>query len=386
VLRWRERIGELVATPSISSVRPELTQGNRAVLDRLAGWLEDAGWRVEILPIAGAKTSMDRNLVATLGAGEGGLVLSGHADTVPFDEGRWTSDPFVATERDGALFGLGVADMKSFFAFAIEAAERVGRQRLRRPLTLIATADEECDMTGAHALVALQRTFGAHAIIGEPTNLAPVRAHKGITMEFVRLTGRSGHSSDPERGANALEGMRRVMNVLAAERDALMANGARHAELSPSFSTLNLGSIRGGDAPNRICADAELLYDLRVVPGANLDEIRGRIRDEVERSIAGLGLALAMGPLHEPVPAFETAADADVVMAIERMTGARAGSVSFATEAPYLSAMGLSTVVWGPGDIAVAHQPDEHLPLDRAMPYIDMLARAIEHFCGPEAS
>ena len=137
--------GGFVSTPSISSVDPALDQGNRAVIDLLAAWLEDSGCAVEIMPLAGEPAKA--NLIATLGSGPGGLVLSGHTDTVPFDEGRWQYDPFALTEANQRLYGLGTADMKAFLALAIEALRNVRAADLKEPLILLATADEETTMS-----------------------------------------------------------------------------------------------------------------------------------------------------------------------------------------------------------------------------------------------
>lgn len=138
-LSVREMIDRLIAVPSISAVDPALDMGNVAVLDELGTWLEDEGWDVERMPVSEGK----ENLIATRGRGPGGLVLSGHSDTVPYDEGKWSSDPFAVTERDGKLFGLGTSDMKAFLALAIEAARHFDDADLKEPLILLATADEE---------------------------------------------------------------------------------------------------------------------------------------------------------------------------------------------------------------------------------------------------
>ncbi len=376
-MKLLDRIAELVATPSVSAVRPELDMPNRPVVDLLAGWLETEGFTVEILDVEGPAKA---NLVATKGRGPGGLVLSGHTDTVPYDDGLWTSDPFRATERDGKLYGLGTSDMKGFFAVAIEAARRIEASSLRQPLVILATCDEECGMAGARALAAAGKPLGRSAIIGEPTNLRPVRLHKGVTMELVRLVGRSGHSSDPALGRSALEGMRVVMNELVKLRDEL-ALSHRNEQLRPPVPTMNLGNIHGGDNPNRIAASCELQFDLRVLPGmsdrAVLDELHARIR----RALEGSELSIEMRSLHEGIPPFETAATANIVKAAEALTGFSAEAVSFGTEGPFLSAMGMETIVLGPGDIACAHQPDEHLPLDRIAPCVDLIERMIGRLC-----
>lgn len=374
----RERIERLIATPSVSAVVPELDMPNRPVVDLLAGWLEDEGFAVEILPVT--EDGKKANLIATKGRGPGGLVLSGHTDTVPFDEGKWQSEPFRATERDGYLHGLGTADMKSFFAVAMEAARRFEASALKEPLIVLATADEECGMSGVRALVAAGRPEARHAIIGEPTNLRPIRMHKGVSMESIALTGRSGHSSDPSLGRNALEGMRRAMNALVAYREEL---GARHhrEDLFPPTTTMNLGNIKGGDNPNRICAHCELQHDIRVLPGMDVDVVRGELHQRILAAIDGLELTMLAGALHEPVPPFETPATAAIVRAAEELTGHAAAAVSFGTEAPFLTAMGLSTIVLGPGDIAVAHQPNERIELASLPRAVDLIARLIARFC-----
>ncbi len=375
-------IAELIAAPSVSSADPRLDTGNLQVLHRLGGWLEDLGFAVAILP-AGEDPAKG-NLVATLGRGEGGLVLAGHGDTVPWDEGRWSQDPFRLTERDGRLYGLGTSDMKSFLALAVAAARHLDPRRLRRPLTLLATADEETSMAGARALVARGASLGRHAVVGEPTGLRPVRAHKGMMTERLRLVGRSGHSSDPALGASALEGMQRVMAALLAWRDELQA-GHRDPRFGVPFPTLNLGHIHGGDNANRICGRCELHLDLRPLPGMAVAALREELRHLAREAVAGLDLRLEAEALFEGVDALETPAESDIVAVAESLTGEEAGAVAFGTEAPYLQRLGLDPVVLGPGDIAQAHQPDEYLAVERVEPTIALLRSLVERLCVAEA-
>jgi acetylornithine deacetylase len=372
----REMLAQLVATPSVSSTNPALDCENESVTALLAGWLEGLGFAVELMPVAPGK----RNLIATAGRGPGGLVLAGHTDTVPYDEGRWQHEPLAATERDGRVYGLGTTDMKGFFALALDALRTLDLRRLQAPLILLATCDEETTMDGGRALVAAGRPHARQAVIGEPTRLHPVRAHKGIFTTAIQIRGRSGHSSDPALGRSALEGMHKVIGALLDLRAEL---GERYHD--PSFAvpvpTLNLGSIRGGDNPNRICGECELHIDVRTLPNMSIAGTRALLAERVHAALAGSELDLILRPLCNGTDALGTAAGADIVKACEKLTGHTAESVAFATEGPFLSALGMDTVVLGPGDIAVAHQPDEYLDLATVEPTRRLLHGLVQRYC-----
>ncbi len=377
-----EMMAELIRTPSISSVRPELDTGNRPVIDLLAGWLDHMGFSCEIMRLPGQPHKA--NLIATLGEGPGGLVLAGHTDTVPFDEGRWQQDPFTLTEADGRLYGLGTCDMKGFFALVIDALRGIDPSRLTAPVIVLATADEETTMAGAKALVAAGRPSARHAMIGEPTSLKPIHVHKGILMEAVHLTGRSGHSSDPDQGVNALDGMYRVMGELMAWRGEL-AERYRDDRFKVPIPTLNLGHIHGGDNPNRICADCTLHVDFRALPGMELEEIRGELRQRVTAALSGSPLTVEFDALFDGVAPLETDHTAAIVQAAEALTGQPSGAVTFGTEGPYLSQMGMDTVILGPGDLAQAHQPDEYIALERMQPTVEIIQGMVHRFCMGQA-
>ena len=368
----------LIGSPSVSSVSPEWDQSNAQVIDHLADWCETAGFRVERVPIAGHPGKF--NLVASIGSGPDGLVLSGHTDTVPYDEARWNSDPFAIAERDGRWYGLGTCDMKGFFAVVLDALHDIDLTRLRNPLIVIATADEESSMCGARALLDTHRRLGRHAVIGEPTGLKPIRLHKGISMEAIRLTGRSGHSSDPALGNSALEGMHLAIAELLAWRNDLQRR-YRNPLFAVEVPTVNLGHIHGGDNPNRICAHCELHFDIRPLPGMDLNELRGEIDRRLGERFADSGLGLERVSLFEGIQAMETAADSPIVRAAEELTGYSAGAVAFGTEGPYLNQMGMQTVIMGPGSIDQAHQPDEYLALDQIEPARRIIRELVQRFC-----
>ena len=372
------QLSQLIAIPSVSSTDPLWDQGNRPVIDLLASWLADMGFSVEIQDISASGNKA--NLIATLGSGPGGLVLAGHTDTVPFDEGRWASDPLGLSERDQRLYGLGSTDMKGFFPLAIAAASQFIDTPLQQPLIFLATADEESSMNGARALAAAGKPKARAAIIGEPTSLVPIRMHKGIMMEAVSITGKAGHSSNPLLGNSALEGAHEVMSNLMAYRGEL-AQRYSNELFSVPFPTLNLGCIHGGDSPNRICGRTELHFDLRMTPGNDNASIRGEIQQRMASIAQQHSLDIEMRSLIQDVAAFEQPADSDLVHLAQQLTGHTAEAVAFATEAPFMQQLGMETIVMGPGSIDRAHQPDEYLELEQIQPCISLLQQFIQHYC-----
>lgn len=374
----REMLTRLISLPSVSSASSAWDQSNEAVVQTLAEWLRPLGFQTELMPVPGSPGKF--NLIATLGSGPGGLVLSGHTDTVPYDDKRWQSDPFTLTERDDRWYGLGTCDMKGFFALAIEAVRDLVDQPLKQPLILLATADEESSMNGARALAEAGRPKGRYAVIGEPTGLKPIRMHKGIMMEQLVFQGQSGHSSNPALGRNALEGMHEAIGELLALRQQWQGR-FQNPHFEVQVPTLNLGCIHGGDNPNRICGRCELHFDLRPLPGMHMDELRQAILDRLQPLARQRELQLEFNPLFDGVPPFETAADAELVRVCESLTGHSAEAVAFATEAPWLQQLGLETLVMGPGSIDQAHQPDEYLALSQVTPTVTVLRQLIQRFC-----
>ena len=376
--KLEELMQQLIALPSISCTNPALDQGNRNVINTLASWLEDLGFNTDIQPLNadGSKA----NLIATIGKGSNGLVLAGHTDTVPYDENRWNSDPFRLTEANGRLYGLGTADMKSFFALIIEAIRNLDLSSLQQPLIILATADEETSMSGARALNAGHLPGARFALIGEPTGLKPVRMHKGMMMEAIKLTGLSGHSSNPALGNSALEAMHSVMTELLKWREEL-----QHANSNPLFEipvpTMNLGHIHGGDNPNRICGHCELQIDIRPLPGMNLADLRNELELRLQKTLTGTRISYETLALLDGVPALETPAESALVKAAEKLTGAPAEAVAFSTEAPFYNRLGLDAVVLGPGSINQAHQPDEYLALEQIKPTVKLIQDLVKQFC-----
>jgi acetylornithine deacetylase len=379
----REMLAGLIQAPSVSSVNPDFDMSNRTAAERIAGWLDSAGFGVKLQEIPGHPGKV--NVIGVLGSGPGGLVLAGHMDTVPYDQGLWDSDPFSLTERDGNYYGLGISDMKGFIAMAVEAGARHKTADLKQPLIVIATADEESSMCGGRALSEAKLPKARYAIIGEPTALRPVHMHKGILMEAVRIVGHSGHSSDPSLGKNALEGMHKAIAGLLSYRGELQHKHHDHHFKVPT-PTINLGHIKGGDNPNRICPDCELHFDIRILPGMTVEGVRKEARERLTEALAGSGFGVEFRSLFRGTDPLQTPGTSALVHAAEELTGHKSEAVAFATEGPFLQQLGMQTVILGPGDINVAHQPNEWLPMANVEPTLQMLEHFIQRFCvTPEA-
>ncbi|MES2674299.1 MAG: acetylornithine deacetylase [Pseudomonadota bacterium] len=374
---YQTQLTQLVAIPSVSCAVPSWDMPNLPVIELLASWFSDLGFNAQITPLAQTGKA---NLIATLGSGDGGLVLAGHSDTVPYDANRWQSDPFKLSEKDGKLYGLGATDMKGFFPVILEAVKPFLGRSFKHPLIILATADEESSMSGARALAAAGTPKARYAIIGEPTELKPIRMHKGIMMEMIRVRGQSGHSSNPALGKNALETMTQVMNELMSLRSELQLK-YRNPSFAVQTPTLNLGCIHGGDGANRICGECELHFDLRLLPGMDNAELRETIQRRLTPLAETSGTDIVFSSLFDGIEPFNEPAESELVRVCEQLTGNKSDSVAFATEAPFLHQLGMQTVVLGPGSINQAHQPDEFISIDQIEPAVEIVQKLIQKFC-----
>lgn len=377
--RLRQQLAELTAIPSVSCTIAEHDMANLPVIETLANWFQSAGFDCEIMPVAPGKANLIAVRKGTDPDAEGGLVLAGHSDTVPFDGHLWQSDPFKMTERDGKLYGLGMADMKGFFALILEAVSSFARTPFKAPLIVIATCDEETSMQGAKELLDAGKGKGRFALIGEPTSLKPARMHKGVMLERVLITGQAGHSSDPALGRNAIDAMYDVIGRLQQFREGLKK--IQSPFFPVPYPTLNLGCIHGGDNPNRICGICELQFDVRTLPGMDIEKIRTEIRGLLGGIEQKFGVQMLYEPATRGASAAETPADSPFVQKLHGLTGEQAGAVAFGTEAPYFRAMGMDTVILGPGNIEQAHQPNEYLDMQNLSPMILLLNQLIHYYC-----
>jgi len=367
----------LIAIPSISATDSALDQSNETLINVLAGWFRDLDFKVEIQPVPNTRNKF--NMLARTGDGAGGLLLAGHTDTVPYDDGRWTRDPFTLTEHENKLYGLGTADMKGFFAFIVDALRDVDITKLTKPLYILATADEETTMAGASYFSKNTAIRPDCAIIGEPTSLKPVRAHKGHISNAIRITGQSGHSSDPGRGVNAIDLMHDPITQLIGLRNTLKTR-YNHSGFVIPYPTMNFGHISGGDAANRICACCELHMDIRPLPGLTLSDLDGLLQEALEPVSSRWPGRIAIEELHPPIPGYECPPDHQLVQVVEKLLGVETEIVNYCTEAPFIQEL-CPTLVLGPGSIEQAHQPDEYLDTAFIKPTRELITQVVHHFC-----
>ncbi|MCG7535686.1 acetylornithine deacetylase [Pseudoalteromonas sp. OOF1S-7] len=374
---------ELIARPSVSALDASLNQSNRAVIELLAQWCEQLGFSTEITELHAAPGKFNllaRRCPPGMAEHSGGLMLAGHTDTVPFDDSRWNFDPFTLSEQDNRLYGLGSIDMKGFFAFVLKALEELEDLKQSAPIMILATADEEITMAGAQEIARHSNLKPERCIIGEPTDMVPVYTHKGHMSSAIRITGRSGHSSDPDRGLNAIEIMQQVItNLLQLKED--LKNKYSLEDFAIPYPTLNLGHIHGGDNANRICGCCELHIDLRPLPGLSIAELQALLLQAVAPINARYPDSVSVLDLHDPIPDFHGTRDCALVTLAEKISGQKAVAVNYCTEAPFLQQLGCETIVMGPGSIAQAHQPDEYLAMEKIKPSQQILTELIKQQC-----
>ncbi|MEO0423256.1 MAG: acetylornithine deacetylase [Pseudomonadota bacterium] len=312
------------------------------------------------------------NLYAAIGPdAPGGVVLSGHTDVVPVDGQDWHTDPFTLTEQDGLLYGRGSSDMKGFSAVFLSRLAHLDRSALQRPLYLALSYDEEVGCLGIDRMVddaLAEFARPDYAIIGEPTTMQIVRAHKSINVFRTVVTGQAAHSSQPHRGAGAILAAARIiehLDTLGRHKRAEAADSG----CEPPWTTVQVGTIQGGTAVNILPSHCEFLWEYRGLPGEDPEQIitamQRFIAEEVEPDLKEFAseASVETTPIAR-VPPLVPDPEAKAETWVRSLGGVRdggSGAVSFATEAGSFQRAGVSSVVCGPGSIDQAHQPNEFI-------------------------
>ena len=371
-----QTLTQLVAINSVSA------RSNAEIISYLAARCEAAGFVVKRFPHIDDAGAEKTNLIAVAGAGFSDtpaieLALVGHTDTVPYDP-AWT-EALRVTERDGNLFGRGACDTKAFIAATLTAVDSIAVSKLRKSLALVFTADEEIGCLGAKRLAEAKPFTARYAIVGEPTSLQPRRAGKGYCVAEVTVRGREAHSAYPGLGASAIFRAARLIERI--EKIAQEIKSDQRAGFDPPYTTLNVGVIQGGTAKNIIPGDCCFTLEWRTIPGQESDRVLSLVRDaiaDLQKQDPDFVCEIDASRADE---SFETTSNSALVRFLEDESSAVSGTVAFGTEAPSMIALGAEPVVFGPGDIRVAHRTGEFVPLDQLNGCARILRQAIERFC-----
>jgi len=363
--RAREVLSDLVGFATVSD------RSNLALIDYAEALLSEVGARTVRVPDA---TGRKASLFASLGPEAGrGVALSGHTDVVPVEGQTWSSEPFVLCERGGRLHGRGAADMKGFIACALAAAPMFAAAGLRRPIHFAFSHDEEVGCLGAPALIEAMAAALPPieaVIVGEPTEMKVVSAHKGLHSFRVRITGRERHSSLVRDGVCAVTRAVPLLSLLLEEAAAMEAAAPADSAFDPPYGTLTIGKFVGGEAANILAGHATFDCLVRPAPWDDSDGIEARLRARaaaIETEMRQIAPEACIEvERRSRAPALKPEPDGAAERLARALTGDNARrTVSYGAEAGQFQEAGFSTVICGPGSIAQAHQPDEYIEAEQ---------------------
>lgn len=389
----RERLIETVAwLDRLVGFDTTSSKSNRELIDWVAASLGERGIQAHVQH---GDEPGKANLYATIGAADRPpVLLSGHSDVVPVAGETWTSDPFTLTLREGNLFGRGSADMKAWIACCLAMVPRWQAMSLATPVSIALSYNEETNMHGMKSLarhLAGLSVKPVAAIIGEPTMMRVVVANKGAAIWTVRVRGKPVHSSFRHLGVSAVEVAAELITWLGQLQQQLLEE-AQHDGFEFPFTSVQVGKIHGGTAHNITARDCEFVFEVRALPGVAAADVLARFQQHIDAVVLPKIRAIApeCGITIEEIadsPGLDETGNRHLAQAIMPLAGCSAASrVSFGTEGGILQSIGIPTVIIGPGDIGVAHQPDEHVStgqLDRCLGFLDALTARLKDGAWP---
>ncbi len=369
-MQSRDLLNKLISFPTISR------DSNLELIDFIDAYLKDFGFKTNLIFNA-EKTKA--NLYAVIGPNDKpGVMLSGHTDVVPVQGQKWTSDPFVMREEDGNLYGRGSCDMKGFIASVLAVVRSIDASKLATPLHLAFSYDEEIGCIGVRRLIDTLRPLiikPKFCIVGEPTMMQPVIAHKGKTAARVHCYGVEGHSSLAPQAVNAIYLATELIHKIRSTQQSLADSGAHDHHYDVTHTTLHVGTISGGVALNIVPAYCTFDFEIRNLPADDPLEIIKQLQQaccDITEPYKAKHPDVAMEiEVTNEYPALNTAAESDIVTFIQQLTGANTlgqvpGKIAFGTEGGLFNReLGVQTIVYGPGSITQAHKPDEYLAVDQ---------------------
>ncbi len=377
-----EMIRRLIAFPTVSR------DSNLELIDFVRGYLKDLGAETRLTYDDDRRKA---NLFATLGPADGaGIVLSGHTDVVPVDGQAWDTDPYTMVESGGRLYGRGAADMKSFIAVALTLAPEFVRRKLKTPLHFAFSYDVEVGCIGVGRMLSDLERAGikpGSCIVGEPTLMRPVIAHKGKHGYRCTVSGYACHSAYAPQGVNAVEAAAEAIAFLKALARRCRDQGPYDRGFDIAHTTVHTGVIRGGTALNIVPQECVFDFEFRHLPGddpgALLEEFRRHLATRIEPEMRAVHAqsGFAIVPL-SVLPALDNSAEAEVVELAQNLSGnTEFSKASFGTEGSKFQAAGISTVVCGPGSIEQAHKPNEFITVDQVLQCERFMRRLADRIC-----
>ncbi len=359
---------------------------NMELIDYVSDYLGQ--WNIEPLVIHNEDRTK-ANLYATIGPDvAGGIVLSGHTDVVPIDGQPWTTEPFRLTQKDGKLFGRGTSDMKSFVALCLAYVPRFMERPLRRPIHLAFSHDEEVGCVGVGSMIERivnHLPMPEIVIVGEPSDMKVVNRHKGIRTFVTSITGREAHSSKQNLGANAITAASQLIEYLGELSLEMQAPDLQDAAFDPPYTTINVGTIKGGNAINIIPRECKFGWEYRCMPGVDELAILTKFEAFAEQTVLPdlrkkAPDAAIETKCYSVVPVFNVSDGSpaeSLVLALAEQNETHA--VSYTTEAGLFEGAGLNTVVCGPGSIEQAHKPDEFIEIEQIKLGLRFMDRLCNH-------
>ncbi len=319
-----------------------------------------------------------------------GFILSGHLDVVPVKGQAWDTDPFILTEKpDGKLYGRGSCDMKAYIACCLVNLEKMTKANLKKPIYFAFSYDEEIGCVGAPELIdnilEHYKEKPKYAIIGEPSLMQPIVGQKGICVFKTTVHGSQGHSSMIKQEVSAIHEASKLINWLDNKMDILIKEGHIDNRFTPPHTSIHIGKINGGVAPNVIANKCVFYWDIRIIPQDSIEEVK---KEFLEYCKKRKGIMQKINPNfdivltfdHPAVPALDTPEHLSIVPIIKKISGEdKLGTVAYAAEAGQFSNAGLETVICGPGSIEQAHRADEFISIDQLNKGAQMISDLIEY-------
>ncbi|MDD5750869.1 MAG: M20 family metallopeptidase [Candidatus Pacebacteria bacterium] len=369
---------------------------NHRMADFLDSILSDLGFSVQLYPKNCCEKTPNGNdksvtkygIVARIGPRDvEPLMLSAHMDTVPVgEEDKWLTHPFTLTQKGGRLHGLGSSDMKGPLAALICAVEPLAKRAvsLKREIVFCLSFDEEVGLLGARYLLKAADLKAKYILVAEPTLLVPVRLHKGYMQLRAVCHGQSAHGSNPDAGVNAIEIAAKVIAVLHDFAEELKIS--RQPLIRPSYATLNIGAIKGGEKLNVVPDICRIEFEIRPIPGQSTQTIKEDLAGRMEQigwnddNSPKVTLEL-VNRTKAPTEPVYTPSDSLFVKTVEAVSGKPSTGVAYCTDASILQGTGAECLIIGPGDIAVAHQPNEFILQSQLLMAVDQFREIVKAMC-----